>query len=157
VSAADSRAPICVALLAVVLLASDARAQPAKEIEESLTCQCGCGLTVHTCNHLQCSFAVPVKRDVAESLANGQTAGEILERYVARYGEKILSAPIPKGFNLAAYIAPYVAVAAGLGLIVGALRRMRRRSAAAVTRPGQAPRTDAQRAKLDRELEKLDS
>ena len=25
------------------------------EIEESLTCQCGCGLTVHSCNHLQVS------------------------------------------------------------------------------------------------------
>jgi cytochrome c-type biogenesis protein CcmH len=157
VSAADSLAPVRVALLAVVLLAPNASAQPAKEIEESLTCQCGCGLTVHTCNHLQCSFAVPVKRDVAESLANGQTANQILDRYVAEYGEKILSAPIPQGFNLAAYIAPYVAVAAGLGLIVVALRRLRRRSPAAATGAGHPLRTDAQRARLHRELEKLDS
>jgi cytochrome c-type biogenesis protein CcmH len=157
VSVADRLAPIRVCLLAAALVASNAGAQPAKQIEESLTCQCGCGLTVHTCNHLQCSFAVPVKRDVAESLANGQTADQILARYVAKYGEKILSAPIPEGFNLAAYIAPYVAVAAGFTLIVVALRRLRRRSSAAAAGPGQAPLTDAQRARLHRELEKLDS
>ncbi len=144
--------------LAITLGSGSANAQPAKQVEESLTCQCGCGLTVHTCNHLQCSFAVPVKRDVAESLAAGQTAGQILDRYVAGYGEKVLSAPIPRGFNLAAYYVPYVALLAGLCLIAGALRRLRRIPASSVTDPppDSHERTDAERSRLDRELERLD-
>jgi cytochrome c-type biogenesis protein CcmH len=81
-----------------------------REIEEMLTCQCGCGLTVATCNHLECSFAVPVRKDVAESLARGETGAQIIERYKKEYGEKVLSSPIPEGFNLLAWIGPYLAI-----------------------------------------------
>jgi len=79
----------------VVLLgaaaAVDVRAEmAASEVEEALTCQCGCGLTVHSCNHLECSFAVPVRKDIAESLARGETGEQIIERYKLKYGEKVL-------------------------------------------------------------------
>ena len=68
------------ALLSLALVAatpSAAAASTRKAAEESLTYQCGCGLTVHTCNHLQCSFAVPVREDIAKSLAAGQTTEEL--------------------------------------------------------------------------------
>ena len=70
-----------------------------REIEEGLTCQCGCGLTVATCNHLECSFAVPVRKEIAESLAKGQTGEQIIERFKVEYGEKVLSSPVPEGLN----------------------------------------------------------
>src|SRR5262249_58086172 len=39
-------------LLAAALPAHGVLAAPTQqEVEESLTCQCGCGLTVHSCNH----------------------------------------------------------------------------------------------------------
>jgi cytochrome c-type biogenesis protein CcmH len=91
--------------------------------EERLTCQCGCGLTVHTCNPLQCSFAVPVRADIAKSLAAGESADAIIERYTAEYGEKVLSSPIPRGFNLVAWFGPYVALLISGTLIVLAIRR----------------------------------
>lgn len=96
------------------------------EVEEALTCQCGCGLTVHTCNHLECSFAVPVRKDIAESLARGESGEEILERYKREYGEKVLSSPIPEGFNLLAWLAPYAAIAISAVVVVGFLRRRAR-------------------------------
>ena len=61
------------ALLALLALAFTAAAASVttKEIEEALTCQCGCGLTVHSCNHLQCGSGIPLKQ-VAQEL--GRTA-----------------------------------------------------------------------------------
>lgn len=77
------------------------------DIEERLTCQCGCGLTVATCDHLQCGFGIPAKQKIARELAAGRDGEDILADYVAEYGEKILSSPVATGFNLMAWIAPY--------------------------------------------------
>src|SRR5262244_4131141 len=74
-----------------------------REVEEALTCQCGCGLTVHSCNHLQCGFAVPTKQTILDLVSQGKTKEEIAASFTARYGEKILSAPTTSGFNLAAW------------------------------------------------------
>ena len=49
------------------------------EIEESLTCQCGCGLTVHSCNHVQCPSGIPLKEEIAAQLAAGKTRAEVLD------------------------------------------------------------------------------
>src|SRR5262245_44414233 len=81
-----------------------------QEVEEALTCQCGCGLTVHSCNHLQCGFAVPAKKTIAELIGQGQGKEAITASFVSRYGEKVLSAPTTTGFNLAAWITPFAAL-----------------------------------------------
>jgi cytochrome c-type biogenesis protein CcmH len=128
-----------------------------KAVEERLTCQCGCGLTVHTCNHLQCSFGVPVKKDVADSLAAGQTGEQILARYVAKYGEKILSSPTAQGFNLLAWYGPYIALVVGGLVLVVMLRRWRRDIAPPEPAPElEQPLSDQQRRRLDSELETLE-
>ena len=88
------------------------------EIEEALTCQCGCGLTVHSCNHLQCPSGIPLKHEIAEQLGLGKTRPEVLAYFAGKYGEKILSAPTTSGFNLLAWVTPFVLVALG-GLLVG--------------------------------------
>src|SRR5262249_38818809 len=100
-----------------------------QEVEEALTCQCSCGLTVHSCNHLQCSFAVPRKQEIATLVAEGKAKEEILTSYVAKFGEKVLSAPTTTGFNLAAWITPFLALLVG-GIIVGliSLRWSRKRT-----------------------------
>ena len=76
-------------------------------IEESLTCQCGCGLTVHSCNHLQCPSAIPLKKEIGEQLVAGATRPEVLAHFSNTYGEKILSAPTTSGFNLVAWVTPF--------------------------------------------------
>jgi len=55
-------------------------------------------------------------------LAGGATETEILNAFVAKYGERILAAPKPQGFNLLAYVLPMVALAAGLVVIAFTLR-----------------------------------
>jgi cytochrome c-type biogenesis protein CcmH/NrfF len=94
-----------------------------KAVEERLTCQCGCGLTVHTCNHLQCSFAIPVREDIAASLAKNESGSAIVARYAAEYGEKVLSSPIREGFNLFAWYGPYIALLVSAIVVIGVIRR----------------------------------
>ena len=89
-------------------------------MEAALTCQCSCGLTVHSCNHLQCGFAIPAKEQIAEQLAQGASREAILASFVTRYGEKVLSAPTASGFNLAAWVTPFLVILIGtvsIGLI----------------------------------------
>jgi cytochrome c-type biogenesis protein CcmH len=127
------------------------------DVEERLTCQCGCGLTVHSCNHLQCGFAVPVRKDITDSLAAGQTGAQILDRYVREYGEKVLSSPTRTGFNLLAWYGPYVAIFLSALLVLHFMRRWHGRN----TRPAAhsqatSPLSDEQRNRLDRELERFE-
>ena len=147
------------ALLALTVLATGTATYAGqREVEERLACQCGCGLTVHACNHLQCSFAVPVREDIAKSLAAGQAEDEIIARYVAEYGEKVLSAPTREGFNLLAWWGPYAAlIAGGIGLWL-AIRRMNRSSVAAEVTdgPGQKEISQSARDEIERELERLE-
>jgi cytochrome c-type biogenesis protein CcmH len=144
----------------IILLAAGAGAASQKATEERLTCQCGCGLTVHTCNHLQCSFAVPVREDIAESLAAGVTPEAIITQYVEEYGEKVLSAPTTHGFNLLAWWGPYIALALGCGALFVTFRRLQ--TAAQVTSSSPPPRpgssiSNRDRERLAHELEDLDT
>jgi len=121
------RSWIALVLLAVLCVRAPlAVAATQQEVEESLTCQCGCGLTVHSCNHLQCGSGEPMKREIAERLARGEDKETILAAFRTRYGEKVLSAPTFTGFNWLAWVTPFAALAAGgTGLLVAIRRRGR--------------------------------
>ena len=128
------------------------------EIEESLTCQCGCGLTVHACNHLQCSSGDPIKKEIAQRIAAGEDKATILAAFRQRYGEKILSSPTFQGFNWVAWIMPFAAVlAGGLGISL-VIRRWTRTSPRPPAPPpaGLPPADDERRRRLARELEEFD-
>ena len=128
------------------------------EIEEALTCQCGCGLTVHSCNHLQCPSAIPLKEEIGQQLALGKTRPEVLEHFATTYGEKILSAPTTSGFNIVAWVTPFLAVFVATILIVAFVSRWRGRvvPAAAPTAPPDDEATEARRARLKAELDRFE-
>jgi cytochrome c-type biogenesis protein CcmH len=131
-----------------------------QELEESLTCQCGCGLTVHSCNHLQCPSALPLRREIREQMALGLDKPAILAHFADKYGEKILSSPTTTGFNLTAWITPFAVVAAGFAIVMLTLlrwRRGRRPAQAAPLAPVDGPRSSAYEKILERELNELDS
>ena len=146
-------------LLAVALSACGvAQAPTQQEIEESLTCQCGCGLTVHSCNHLKCPSGEPMKRRSPSASARGESTDQVLAAFTARYGEKVLSSPTFRGFNWLAWVTPF-ARGADRG------RRARRRHPAscpddrgrrAVRWRRGAEGDPALRARLARELDDLD-
>jgi cytochrome c-type biogenesis protein CcmH/NrfF len=140
--------------LVALLLAAPAAAATQQEVEESLTCQCGCGLTVHACNHLQCPSGEPMKKDIAERLARGEGRETILAAFRARYGERVLSSPTFGGFNWLAWVMPFAVLAAGALGVTLVIRRWVR----APARPSAAPPAvpDELRRRLARELEDMD-
>lgn len=128
------------------------------ELEESLACQCGCGLTVHSCNHLQCGFAIPRKNEIAQFLHEGKGLEEILASFVSSYGEQVLSAPTKTGFNLAAWITPFLVVFAGAVLIGMMSMRWTKRQSQAPTPELNVPTVpDEYRERLKKELADFDS
>src|SRR5712691_9738965 len=140
-----------VALGLVLLVGSASVAAPRatqQEVEEALTCQCGCGLTVHACNHLQCGLGEPIKKEIAERLAAGEDKDEIVAAFRTRFGEKILSSPTFGGFNWFAWVTPFAAVlAGGLGISL-VIRRWVRQPATAAAPPPAGPGDDALRRRL---------
>ncbi len=141
-------------LLALACAPSLAVAATQQEVEEALTCQCGCGLTVHSCNHLNCGSGEPMKAEIRQRLGQGESKEQILDAFKARYGEKVLSAPTFQGFNWLAWLTPFAAILAAATMLVVTVRR-RVRSTAAVVRP-ESGATPALRARLARELDDLD-
>jgi cytochrome c-type biogenesis protein CcmH len=123
---------LALAILALTLAAWAAAAghPPARttvqEVGEGLTCQCGCGLTVANCNHPSCGFAIPTRAEIAAMIRKGMGREQILQAFRHKYGEKVLSAPTTEGFNLLAWIIPYVAVGSGVVLILIAVARWRK-------------------------------
>lgn len=128
-----------------------------QEIEESLTCQCGCGLTVHSCNHVDCGSAIPLRKEIREQMSLGKSKEQILAYFEAKYGEKILSAPVARGFNWLAWLMPFAAVGAGGIVVFWTVRRwvsrqrgLRERESMEAAEPMSAQEQERLRAELDR-------
>ena len=68
-------------------------------------------------------LAQSMRAVVRDQLAQGRTPDEVKAYFVSKYGEWILLAPEPRGFNLVAYAVPFFVVLAGGALVVIAVRR----------------------------------
>jgi cytochrome c-type biogenesis protein CcmH/NrfF len=154
-------ARVLVLVLLLSPVAVSAQAPTFQEIEESLTCQCGCGLTVHSCNHLQCPSAIPLRQELREQLALDKGRDGVLAHFAEKYGEKILSSPTTTGFNLAAWVTPFVALFLGAGFVVFTLLRWRRsprrpQPPVAVPSPPEAGAASPYEKVLERELREFE-
>lgn len=128
----------------------------AQSVEESLTCQCGCGLTVANCNEPNCEFAVPARHKVEAMVRRGMTRVQIIAYFRKKYGEKILAEPTTHGFNLLAWTMPFLAMLCGAGLVIVVLGRWRDEPSSeplpAEQPPAGARYSSAIREQLEREL-----
>lgn len=102
-----------------------------KAIERRLKCTCGCNLDIFTCRttDFTCTTSPALHREVVALLAEGRTPDEVVADFVARYGEEVLMAPQPEGFNLAGYLVPGLVVLLAGSILAWVL--VRRQSAAA--------------------------
>jgi cytochrome c-type biogenesis protein CcmH len=106
-------------------------------IEQQLACNCGCTLDVFTCRttDFTCTYSPELHREVLALRDEGKTAREILDTFVAKYGEKALMAPKPQGFNLWGYLLPGVVVGGAAVTLAAVLRRREAATAAATAEP----------------------
>lgn len=92
-----------------------------KQVTSNLVCTCGCdNMIVSSCT---CSAADQVRADVRDLIAEGLTKEQIWARYVAQYGQKVLASPTTRGFDLTAWLLPFIATFLAGGLLILALRR----------------------------------
>jgi cytochrome c-type biogenesis protein CcmH len=97
--------------------------------------------------------AETIRKEVHEMVAAGKSRDEILNYYVSRYGERILAAPRPKGFNALVYILPWVALIAGAWLLFLLLKKLRAPAAA----PAPSPLPDSRYASvIEKEMKDLE-
>ena len=123
-----------------------------KALEHRLKCTCGCNLDIYTCRttDFTCSYSPALHQEVLALQREGKTAEAIVAAFVAKYGEQILMAPKPEGFNLAGYLVPgalILTVAALLGAVL--LRRGRPDPAPT---PGSSPEPGPASAAEDEQL-----
>jgi cytochrome c-type biogenesis protein CcmH len=127
------------------------------EVSQSLTCQCGCGLTVANCNMPTCGFSVPMRAEIDSMIGRGMSRAKILAFYRGKYGEKVLSAPTTEGFNILAWTMPFIALFVGGGLIVMVFGRWRAAPPLIPASPGPGgtpvPFDPELKRRLERELE----
>jgi len=128
-----------------------------QEVEQALTCQCGCGLTVANCNHPNCPFAVPARKEIATMIDAGMSRAEIIAAFRKKYGEKVLSAPTTEGFNILAWTAPFIALGAGVLVVLitmGRWRAVPAQPASSAQEPLVADDDSRLREQLEEELRK---
>src|SRR4051812_18302884 len=130
-------------------------------IETRLACNCGCTLDVFTCRttDFSCTYSPKLHREVLALRNQGLSAQQVLDAFVAKYGEKALMAPKPKGFNLAGYFVPGIAITVAGAALVALIGRRRRAVANADTPSGSeatAEATPEEMERLRRELSEVD-
>ena len=122
-------------------------------IEQRLACNCGCTLDVFTCRttDFSCTYSPRLHREVLALRQKGLTARQVLDAFVAKYGEKALMAPKPQGFNLAGYLVPSVAIAtAGVALFAVISRRRAALDAAGPSATAEEAGYNPSREELER-------
>lgn len=122
-------------------------------VADALICQCGCGLTISNCGMENCHSAEPIREEIASRLLKGETVESIIKVFTDRYGLAILSAPPKSGFHLMAWLTPVFALLVGSFVLAVVLRSWHRRSLAADSEPEQPVVSEAQRARIEKELQ----
>jgi cytochrome c-type biogenesis protein CcmH len=107
---------ILLCLIALPLAAQTRRdiSKDYKEACDRLVCQCGCNEQLSVCAMQNCSSAVPMRAEIRERLLKGEGVDAIIDSFVARYGKKVLSAPTMKGFDVTAWVMPFLIFCLGI-------------------------------------------
>jgi len=128
-----------------------------REATASLMCQCGgCSATVYTCAMEHCHSAEPIREEVAERIQKGESAESVVKVFEERYGLGILSAPPASGFHLTAWIAPFAVLLAGFFFTRHVLRSWKQQTVPQAPAP-ITPITEAQRARIEKEIREISS
>jgi cytochrome c-type biogenesis protein CcmH len=146
-----------IALLLPQLLLTQAPQTVNKEtynlIQDQLICQCGCNYLLRHCPHLQCPSAPVMRAAIRDKLAAGLAEPEVIKAMVADFGPAALAAPPTEGFDLTAWVMPFVALLLGLWFAVVMIRRWRRQT----TEPAADPDTvDRYRNQVEQEMRHLE-
>ncbi len=146
-------------VLALMGQATSAYALTSKDVEKELMCQCGCTMVVDVCD---CETANQIRAKITEMMNQGQSKDQIVGYFVKQYGEKMLSSPPKKGFNLIAWVVPFAAVVVGGTSLFFVLRAWARKGRSGVEeasvtllQPVSVQESEEYRGRLEAELKRF--
>jgi cytochrome c-type biogenesis protein CcmH len=73
-----------------------------------------------------------MRAEIRERLQKGETVDQIVDRFIARVGKQVLSAPTMKGFDITAWIMPFAILCLGAIVVSWIAVRMARPKVQAV-------------------------
>lgn len=91
-----------------------------KGIASQLRCPVCQGLSLQ---ESQSELSQQMKGVIREQIAAGKTDEQVLDYFMAKYGEWILLEPRAKGFNLAVYLLPFIMLLGGIGVLYVSVKR----------------------------------
>ena len=143
-----------IALLFILLYVSPVKADSATvgDISRQLICQCGCNMVLLNCSHAECHSRETMTALIEQQIEQGQSEEQIMQLFVAQYGEQVLSEPPKRGFNLTAWITPFAAILAGGGVIYVTLKKWVRRGGQIKIAVDNEEGDEEYRNRLDQEL-----
>jgi cytochrome c-type biogenesis protein CcmH len=112
-----------------------------------------CPVCSTTLDQSDSPIARRMKADIRRRIAAGQSEQQIKDELVAEFGTKILAAPPAKGFNLLAWLLPFVALFGG-ALVLGLLAWRWSRNREPSPPPGHL--SPALERRVDEELARFD-
>ena len=132
---------LALSLVCIVLLGSTGPSRSAdarfNELGHKLMCKCGCNQILLECNHVGCAYSTQMRDELTAALTRGSSGGPgsstpdsdelVLQSFVQKYGATVLAAPTTSGFNIVAWIIPFVALVLGITLVVVIVRKWKYR------------------------------
>jgi cytochrome c-type biogenesis protein CcmH/NrfF len=118
-----------IVLLAIPFMGTDNDAHFTK-LGHQLMCMCGCNQILLECNHVGCAYSERMRNELTAGLERGDNDSLILQSFVQKYGNTVLSAPTSTGFNVVAWITPFLVFALATAMAVWLVKMWRARPVA---------------------------
>jgi len=96
------------------------------------------------------------RAQIRDQLSEGWTDQQIIDYFVAQYGQRVLAEPQRKGFTSLVWFLPVIVVLVGLGIVYEILRNWRKQKPAPVTTVSTPAIPDAILRKIEREIREMD-
>ena len=122
-------------------------------ITANLMCTCGCPHIIHQCGN-ECSVAPQLEKEITELVISGRTEEEVYAIFEASYGMRVLAVPRAEGFNLLAWVMPFVGLLAGAVFIFMVINRLKPDDSNQKAEQALPEVSERYRKLIDRELER---
>jgi|ERR1051326_3626436 cytochrome c-type biogenesis protein CcmH len=128
-----------------------------RRVGEKLACLCGgCKNSVGSCPMLGCHYATPKREQIQKALAEGKGDQQIVDAMVKEQGLQALVTPPAEGFNILAWLMPFVMIGVGLLAIAFFIRYMNAKRAAAEAPEVPREVLDRYHEQIEKETSKLE-
>ncbi len=96
------------------------------------------------------------RAQIRDQLSSGWTEQQIIDYFVAQYGERVLAEPQRKGFTSLVWFLPVIVVLIGLGIVYEILRNWKKQKLAPAPAASTSSISKDVLEKIEREIRELD-